>query len=273
MTPASSNTTVASQPLRWRGMLIPAEHGSWSLLLEPVVLGCLVVPSAPGFALGGAALALLLAWTPLEKLAKRARDPRGVTLPLVAYVWTFGWLALAVSGLAFALRAAGPGILLPLALALPLVILQLEARLRRRPRRLESELGGALAMSVSAPMIALAGGFGLLAAALLWLLPALRVTLSILFVRARLRLDRGQATRVDDVLDAHVAAVVVLFGLAAGGWLPGLAAVAFLLLGLHAMLQLLRSHGRTTARRLGVVELSLGVLFVMMTAVGYHTGF
>ena len=139
--------------------------------------------------------------------------------------------------------------------------------------KLEAELAGGLALSASTPMIALAGGWSLGAAALLWLLPALRVMLSILYIRTRLRLDRGERTRIDDVLDAHVAVLVVLIGLAVGGWLPGLAAGAFAILGLRAMCELMRSGGATTAQRLGFIELSLGILFVMMTAVGYRGGF
>jgi hypothetical protein len=121
-------------------------------------------------------------------------------------------------------------------------------------------------------MIALAGGFSLGAATVLWLLPALRVTLSILYIRARLRLGRGEGVAIDDVLDAHLVVLVVLVGLAVGGWVPGLAAAAFAVLGLRALVELLRKERGSSARRLGLIEVSLGIVFVVMTAAGFRAG-
>src|SRR5689334_962019 len=43
-----------------RALALPTEHGGWGLLLEPLLLGLLIVPSAPGAAVAAAALGAFL---------------------------------------------------------------------------------------------------------------------------------------------------------------------------------------------------------------------
>lgn len=258
--------------LRWRGMLIPREHGTWNLLLEPVALGCLVAPSLPGVLLGLAALALILARTSLLRLVSARNTPSVRSLPPLARSWAYGWLAVAVLSLLGAVGLSGIRILLPLVIALPLGAFQLRSQLLRNARTLNAELAGGLALSTSTMMIALAGGLSLGTAALLWILPALRVLLSILYIRARLRLGRGEMSAVDDVLDAHLVVLVVLAGLAVGGWVPALAAAAFGVLGVRTLYELVRKQRGISARRLGFIEVSLGIVFVVMTAAGFRAG-
>ena len=57
-----------------RALLLPREHGSWSLALEPLALGLIAAPSWPGAALALAALALFFARRPWQ--AARAGDVR-----------------------------------------------------------------------------------------------------------------------------------------------------------------------------------------------------
>lgn len=259
--------------LRWRGMLIPQEHGSWNLLLEPVALGCLVAPSLPGALLGLSAVALVLARTPLLRILSARSHPSAKPLPLLARSWGYGWLAVALLGLLAAVGMSGARILVPLVIALPLGVYQLRSQLLRNARTLKAELAGGLALSTSTMMIALAGGASMGTAAVLWVLPALRVLLAILYIRARLRLGRGETTAVDDVLDAHLVVLVVLAGLAVGGWVPALAAGAFAVLGLRALYELVRKQRGISPRRLGFIEVSLGIVFVVMTAAGFRAGF
>jgi len=254
-------------------MLIPQEHGTWNLLLEPIALGCLVAPSWPGALLALSALALILARTPLLRLWSARSKPSVKSLPPLARTWAYAWSALAVLGLLAAVGLSGIRILLPLLIALPLGLFQLRSQLLRNARSLNAELAGGLALSTSTMMIALAGGMSLGTAALLWILPALRVLLSILYIRARLRLGRGEMGAVDDVLDAHLVVLVVLAGLAVGGWVPALAAAAFAVLGLRTLFELVRKQRGISPRRLGLIEVSLGIVFVVMTAAGFRAGF
>ena len=76
-------------------------------------------------------------------------------------------------------------------LVAPLAAVQLRAQLRREARGAGAELSGALALSALTPALVLATGWSLGAAALLWTAPALRAVLSVYYVRAKLRLERG----------------------------------------------------------------------------------
>ena len=63
---------ILSETAPRRGaVFLPREHGSWSLALEPLALGLLVVPSAAGAALAAAALAGFFARRPLKAAACR----------------------------------------------------------------------------------------------------------------------------------------------------------------------------------------------------------
>ena len=59
---------VATEPptVPWRPVALPAEHGGWGFLAEPVVLGLVLAPSAAGLCLALAALAAFLARHPLR---------------------------------------------------------------------------------------------------------------------------------------------------------------------------------------------------------------
>ncbi len=260
-------------PRKWRGTLIPAEHGTWDLLLEPLALGLLVAPSWPGGLIAMAAIAIFFSRTALLKLWVSRGGPEQRKPAREIARWGFGWLALAPVALAAAAILGGEGLfLLPLALAAPLAFLQLRAQLRHEARSVRAEVAGALALSAFTPAIALAAGWSLGSAALLWAVPALRAMLSVHYVRAKLRLERGDDSLIANVLDAHTCAAVVMVGLAVAGWLPGLAAAAFVLMSLRAMWGLLSRRARASAKQVGLAEMSLGIVFVVMTAAGFLTG-
>jgi hypothetical protein len=67
---------------RLRPLVVPAEHGAWSFVLEPLVLGVIVAPSAAAFWLALATLAVFFGRQPaklaLTDLYRRQRYPRTV---------------------------------------------------------------------------------------------------------------------------------------------------------------------------------------------------
>ena len=119
----------------------------------------------------------------------------------------------------------------PLAVAAPigLVALAFDAR-RAQPRGPARGGGGGRARaprprrsrSPGAPRRRLAWGA--------WALLALRAVTSVLYVRARIRLDRGLAAGPRAVLAGHAAALAAATGLASAGWAPWLAPAVFFVL-------------------------------------------
>lgn len=259
--------------LRWRTLALPNEHGAWAFLLEPALLGLGTRPSAAGLAFVAAALGAVLAQHPLSlalaDLRRGKRFPR--TGPALLLAVTY---ALAAAAALAGARALGSpwAAYAPLALAAPVALVQLAFDARNRSRTAWAELAGALALGVLAAMVALAGNAGWTAAATLWLVAAGRDVPSILYVRARLRRQRGQAAGRVGPVAAHVVAVATVAGMAAAGLLPWLAAAAFALLALRAARGLGSQARRLAAKTVGMLELAYGLGTVAAVVTGLRLG-
>ncbi|MFN8450824.1 MAG: YwiC-like family protein [Anaerolineae bacterium] len=73
----STGRLNSGAPVRLRAVAIPAEHGGWSFLLEPILLGWLVAPSAAGLLVGVGMIFAFLARHPLKlALSDRRRGKR-----------------------------------------------------------------------------------------------------------------------------------------------------------------------------------------------------
>lgn len=260
---------AANRP-RLRPIALPTEHGGWSLILEPIALGWWVAPSWAGLLLGLAALGLFLTRHPLQ-LAYRdtqrgKRHPR--TVWAIRFSAGYGVFAIAMGILAL--------IITPnpfwqaLVVATPLVALQLYYDLRRRGRELVPEVVGAMALALTAPTIALADGWSLKAAGVLWLILLARIIGTILYVRTRLRLERGESP---SPLATHIAhgvgllVVIVLVVLKEAQWLAAVAIGVLLLRAIYGLSKWRRPAPR--AAIIGVQEVIFGVITVVLVAISY----
>ena len=254
-----------SRPL-WKQVALPAEHGGWGLTLEPVLLGLLVAPSFGGGAIGVAALAAFLVRTPLKLAVIDRRRHQWASRSRLAAAYAAGELVLIAAAAAFALTAAGPRWLLPIAVAVPFVAVELAFDVRSRGRRLVPELCGSVGMaSVAAAIVVAAGEAGGLAVAL-WLVLAARAIAAIPFVRAQImRLRRGSGpTRSADV--AQLIALAVGAAAVVLEWRALVGAVALVLIAVLHALWLRRPP--TPAKVLGLRQMALGFSLVLATAVG-----
>jgi hypothetical protein len=255
--------------VRWRSVALPIEHGAWGFLLEPALLGLLVAASWAGLALVVAALAALLLQTPLSLALTDVR--RGKRHPRTALAWRFAaaYGALLIAALAAALAAAGSvTILLPAAFAAPLAALQLWLDAQGRARELLPEAAGALAMGSLAACVALAGGWSLLPALGLWGLLALRAVPAIVYVRARLRLERGQPLDRRPSAVAHLAAVAAVALAAVAGAVSWVAALPYAVLTARAARGLAPDRAPVTAKVVGFREIAFGVMTAVLVAAG-----
>jgi hypothetical protein len=251
---------------------LPAEHGGWGFLAEPVVLGLVLAPSSAGGCLAFAALAGFLSRHPLRLWLLDRR--KGVRHPRTALAERFfvGYAALAALLLAGAFALAEAPFWPALALAAPSGLLALGFDARGRSREALPELSGAVALGASAAAIALAGGAPPGVALGAWALLALRAITSVLYVRARIRLDRGQTAGPGVVLAGHAAALAAAAALARSAWAPWLASGAFLLLLARAAWGLSPLRRRVRPQVLGFQELGFGLLTLTLLVVGYHVG-
>jgi hypothetical protein len=261
----------AARPARgpWRQVLLPSEHGAWAFLAEPVALGLLVAWSATGLLLALAAVAAFLARRPLRlALADRRERKRHPRTPRAEAALAL--LALAGAAAFTAALARDPGAaLFTLRLAVLPGVAALAFDLGGRSREAAGELSAALALSVVTPGIALAGGWSQAAVFGLWLLLVARLVTSVVYVRARLRLEKGAPAGVAGALAVHGAALLAAVVLAARGTTPWLGAAAVGLLGLRAALGLSPWRLRMSTTRLGVSEIVFGAVTLLSLAAGY----
>lgn len=251
-----------------RSVALPSEHGGWMFLLEPVLLGLAVAGSWPGVTLAVAALGAFLLHQPVKVAVK---DYLKGKRPLRT-VWAERFIAVyglvAVVAFAVVLRGGDRAFLLPLLVAFPLMAAQLLYDARNQSRALLPELAGALALGSLAPSVALLGGWSLAAAWPLWLLAASRALPAILYVRERLKLDRGKPNRAGLAVASHVAALVGVAALTLLGHAPWLAVAALLVLLARAAVGLSRYRRPCRPAILGMEEVGYGLLTVALVAVG-----
>jgi hypothetical protein len=259
--------------VRVRTVALPVEHGAWGFWLEPAALGLLLAPSAAGVALVVAALAALLLQNPLSLALADARRGRRYPRTSLAWRWAAGYAAALAAALGLALALAGTAaVLVPALLAAPLAALQLVYDARNRGRAFVAEAAGAVAIGALVASVALAGGWRLGPALLLWVLLAARSVPSIFYVRARLRLERGQAVATGPAWYAHGSVVLAVALAAAAGLLPWLVIVPYLLLAARAAVGLSPRRTPVSAKVIGFRELGFGIATVVLLALAFLWG-
>lgn len=263
---ARPNTAPA---VRLRAVALPAEHGGWSFLLEPILLSLLVAPSMPGALFGVGMGFAFLARHPLKlTLSDRLRGKRlARTGPAERFA-----LIYALGGLiGFGLGAATGGgeLLLPLLAVSPLFALQAYFDATRRSRMATAEVIGVVSLAAVAVSIILAAGWSVESALALWVLLIARGVPSVVYVRARLRLERSQPYSRWLPLLAHVLAIIVVLGLVVISLLPPWSIAAPLVLLVRAAYGLSPYRQGRAAKQIGLQEVGFGVLFIALTALSY----
>jgi hypothetical protein len=263
----ASTTTTAR--VRLQTIALPPEHGAWGFLLEPIALGLLVASSLAGWFLALAVAGAFLIRHPLKlAFTDRQRGKRYARTALAERVIVcYG--ALTVAGLALAVALAGWKIILPLLMALPLVLAMLASTVRNRGRDLIPELAGASALAMTASGIALAGNAPAQTAFALWVILTARDLPSILYVRARLRLEKDKPFSWTLVFLANLIAVLTVLALVWLGYVPLLAVLALLILFARALYGLSPYRRRVRTQTIGFLEMAYGLLVVIAAALGY----
>lgn len=270
MPPRAAETSTA-RPTSFKSVGLPAEHGSWSLVTEPILLGLLAAPSWGGAALAVAAFALFLCNRPFKIYLADRRRGRTFTRTKLARRYGLAYAVIALIFAAVALALAGPRPFAPFLLAAPLLLIFV--MYDQRPGRFwQAELTAPVAFAAIVSAMALADGWNWPAALGLWGFMVARAVPAVLFIRARLRLDKGKAAGPGEsfmaVLIAHALAVAGVAGLVWLGWLPWSAGVAAAVLLARAVWGLSPWRWRISVIGLGFLETGFGILSVLLVALG-----
>ena len=265
-----STAKINARQVRWQSVALPTEHGGWGLISEPVVLGLLLAPGWGGLALGIVAFASFLLHQPLKIVLKDTRARRKV--PRTAAAWRFVIIyggTLAVAGIAALLLMPSWAALVPLALSVPLIAVQLWQDSQNQSRSLLAEVAGAMATGAFASSIVMMRGWEMTPALGLWLALAVRGVTSVLYVRSRLRLERGQPAMRGVALASHAVGLAVIFGAAAAAYLPWTAPAAMAVLTARAALGLSSLRKPRPPKVIGMLEMVYGLGFALLVAAGY----
>lgn len=259
--------------VRWRSVALPTEHGGWAFVTEPLLLGLILAPSMGGLTLTIAVLAAFLLRQPLKLYVKDIRSQRIVPRTYAArrFVLIYGSVAAAAFfATLIIVRALNP--LLPLVFALPLFLLQLTYDLRSQSRSATAEIAGTLATGAFASSIVMMQGWVLLPALGLWLVLSAKAVTAVLYVRARLRLEREKSAGVTLAVGAHVAAIILLIVTTLLGLTRWTAAAAMAVLTVRAAVGLSSFRKSRPPKIIGMQEVAYGLLFLLIVALGYRLG-
>jgi len=264
-----------------KSLVVPTEHGAWSWLLVPWLVGAVVGLAAPADApLAGLALLLTLVG---GLSAYMIRQPATATLRIrqgrgrkadqsLALGWAVGFSLLALLclvGLLLLGRTALLGLAAPF-LAILLAYLLAARSGRAAMRSLWMELAGAAGLALTAPAAYIAASGQLTPVALaLWALLALQNAMGVLYVRQRLADSKQRAANRSLTLWGHVAAFTAVLASGGLGWTPLLAAVPFAAFLVRALWAVRQPRPVPNIKRFGFTEVGVELLGGALIAAGY----
>ncbi len=263
-------TVIAKRNVRVRGMALPNEHGAWGFLFEPIVAAVAIAPSFAAVWIILLVIGAFLIRQPLKILLSDWKAKRNLPQTAVAIKFIVLYGGMFCIGLLGSLTFARIENFVPFVLVIPLAIYQIYCDISRQSRQLLPELTGAIAISSSSVVIALSGDWSPLEAYSLWAIFVARLIPSILYVRNRLRLEKGKEFFLMPVLAAHFMAMVAIGILAGNGLASKLTLAMFVVLLLRAFWGLSPFRKKMKAMKIGIWEVIYGTLTVLSVIIGYY---
>jgi hypothetical protein len=256
-----------------RAVALPAEHGGWALIIEPIALGLLVAPSSGGLLIGAGALASFLARHPLKLAVGDRRKNRILKRTSLADRFALLYLTLAVVFFTFAVTSLPRELLVPFVIAGPLLFIQFLYDATGRSRELMAEVTGALAVGSISTAIALAGGWSWPTAFALWVIVACRHVPTIVYLRVLLgRRRQKQRPAVNgSVIVVQLLPLIAVYLLLFFKIAPAISLIVFAILFVRALVGLF-NRAELTPKKLGISEVAFGAFAILLVGAGYRFG-
>jgi len=266
---AARELSIPTRHVRLRPIALPVEHGGWSLLLEPILLGLLLAPSIAGLCLSLGALSAFLLRHPLKLALRDLRHRRLTTRTRFIHCFAFVYATSAILFFTVMVKLGGSKSVTPLLIATPMVFLQLSFDFSGRSRALIAELAGSIAAGSLATSLAVNAGWSLKNGSILWILVIARSVPTILYLRTRVYMLHGKSVSATPAIFAHVIATIVVLSMIRMGVAPVLALIAMLILLVRALIGLSNLDRNPTAKKLGMREMMFGAITVLTVAFGF----
>jgi len=266
----STDASARHSSVGWKSIALPAEHGGWGFTFEPIILGLLVAPAAAGWEISMVALATFLARRPVKIMSTDLVRRRWLPRTSMAAWFSLLYGSLAIAGTVGAFVTAQAPFWQPVAVAAPLVGFALYADAHSRNHTLAAELVGSSAMGATVTAIALANGWGFLAAFGLWFVLVARGIATIVLVRGLIRRVHGKPVGAGAVYAVQWGTLVAMVVAAVFDAVPWMAVGAIAGIGLLAYVSLVRPP--VPARVVGWTQIGAGLGVVILTALGVRLG-
>lgn len=262
--PATARRAAFATPVS--PVFLPKEHGSWSLVLEPLALGLLVAPSSAGGALTLTALAGFFARRPFK-----ACFAPSATRHLAAGLAVLIFSVLGLAGLSVVLVLGGITPLWPLLLAAPLGGLFAWFDAQNGSRAAAAEVAGSAAFALVPAALATLAGWSAGPALALAGLALTRNVPTVLTVRSSLRLSKGEPAGFFLPLLTAAGAAIGLTALGAFRVLPVWAVLPAWVLLARTLWFASPFRPSWPARKIGILEALLGVIYLVAIAAAYRS--
>lgn len=270
------SANVSAIPMRpnvkIKNIALPIEHGSWGFVFEPLTAGLLIAFSPSAIWITFLVVGAFLARQPLKVLlndwiAKRDLPQTSVALKFVLIYGSI-FLVGAVGSLIF----TKPTSFLPFLFVLPFAVYQIYCDASRKSREILPELTGSIAVSSSIAVLALADNWTFSSAIALWAIFVARLIPSILYVRNRLKLEKGKQFSQIIPFMANLFAFVFVGMIAYKGFASILTTAMFAVLLVRSTVGLSKYRSKIKAMRIGVWEVVYGTLTAISVVLGYYLG-
>jgi hypothetical protein len=269
----NANAAVIKREVRLKGIVLPAEHGSWGFLFEPLLAGLLVAFSASSVWIALFVIGAFLARQPLKILFTDVRMKRWIEQTSVAFKFLIVFGLLSLAGFVGSVLSAPAAAFVPFLMVAPLGLYQIYCDSSKLSRELIPEVTGAIAISSSITVITLANGWSPVAAYALWAIFAARLISSIIYVRNRLRLEKQKPYSAIAPFFVHLAALLMISAFAVYGLASKLTVMMFLVLLVRSCWGISRYRKRVKAVRIGIWEVIYGTLTALSVVVGWYLAF
>ncbi|HYJ90335.1 MAG TPA: YwiC-like family protein [Pyrinomonadaceae bacterium] len=256
-----------------KSIALPIEHGSWGFVFEPIAAGLLLAPSLAAIFITLFVVGAFLARQPLKFVLADWQQGRRLPRTAIALRFVFIFGGVATAGLFGSILSAPPTSFVPFVVTAPFVVYLVLQDAARQSRNFLPEILAAFALSSSLPAIALAVGWSWPASLALWAIMVARLVPSIIYVRNRLRLEKGkQFSRVSPIV-SHILALIIVGALAYAGLSPLLLLpVMFVLLG-RSVVGMSSFRAVARAKVIGIYEVVYGIITVLALVFGFYVGF
>jgi hypothetical protein len=256
-----------------KSIALPIEHGSWGFVFEPLVAGVFLAPSVAAIFISIFVVGAFLTRQPLKFVLADWQQGRRLPRTEIAFRFVLIFGGIATFGLFGSVLSAPTVSFIPFVAVAPPIIYLIFKDAARQSRNLLPEVIAAFGLASSLPAITLAGGWPWPASLALWAIILARLVPSIIYVRNRLRLEKGKEYSRFAPFLAHALALIVAGGLAYAGLSPFLMILIMGFLLGRSVFGLSRFRRVARAKVIGIYEVVYGAVTILALLLGFYIGF